>query len=426
MKRILDEATIRGIVRQRLIGRMLTEVDGTPDGPTLNLGGVMSLFGLGGTEASPQGAAASDTFDSGRKRGESAAGAIARIIGSNADIDQGTRAEYIGEKLGQAIIDFIEKMEYIERPFVPTDPAGVLQEWQRAVENGEVPKVAEFTMTADGDGLVRYITAIAAAEYGLHLTIQNMDNTQSYYQANLKDKVDTIHTAIDGSTSMEGPESLSQVMTIVREVLKGDDENLIHTRLLLAGFAQQNSTVGELAKPIGLTVLTLAAIVAVVYTGGALLGAGGVSAGGVGAGGVGAGGVGAGSGVMASGVALLGKLPAMAAATTFVGTAGVAVTAGAAALGVAAACVTAWSVTPAYESALEAYEGTPTALLISAINDENMSPLDELAGEVADTWFSTSLKDADRRDRMAATLMMITQPDASKQQIMQKFKDVLN
>jgi hypothetical protein len=45
---------------------------------------------------------------------------------------------------------------------------------------------------------------------------------------------------------------------------------------------------------------------------------------------------------------------------------------------------------------------------------------------VADTWFSTSLKDADRRDRMAATLMMITQPDASKQQIMQKFKDVLN
>lgn len=414
MKRILDEATIRGIVRQRLIGRMLTEVEGTMVGPALDLGGVFSLFRLGGTEAVPQDAAASNTFDSGRKRGESAAGAIARIIGSRADIDPQTRQEYIGGALGQAIIVFIEKMEYIKRPFVPSDPSNVLGEWQTVVKRDDIEKVDGINLTADGDGLVRYITAIAAAEYGLHLTIQNMDNTQSYYQTNLKGKVDTIHTAIDGNTSMEGPESLSEVMNIVREVLKGDDENLIHTRLLLAGFAQQNSTVGELAKPIGLTVLALAAIVAVVYTGGALLGTAAVGSS-----------VGEGS-VMASGAALLGELPAMAAATAFVTTAGVAGTAGAAALGVTAACVTAWSVTSAYSSALEAYEGTPTALLISAINDKDMTPLDELAGEVADTWFSTSLKDADRRDRMSATLMMITQPDASRLQIMQKFKDVLN
>jgi hypothetical protein len=292
VRRVLDEATIRQIVRDRLVRRLLSE-----ESPRPTIASLIPGMGSSGGQEGKSTPGSSTKLPSGRTRGLDPAKAIAQIVGGTPDIDRETRLPYVGPSLGAKIKSHIESLEYVAAPYRVKDSSRVMEEWSESVASGDVPpKIGtdEFTLTPDGDGLYRYLVGVTAAEYGYQVTIDHLKGVNSVYEATLKTPALAIKTAIDGPTYMEGSESLVEIMQTVRAVVAQDNDDMILTKILLAGFSNENSTVGELLTAGGIAIGAVAIVAAAIY-GGALLLGGGTAAAAVGGGGAAATGASAGA-----------------------------------------------------------------------------------------------------------------------------------
>jgi hypothetical protein len=396
MKQILDEATIRGIVRQRLIGRMLTEVEGTPDGPTLNLGGVLGLFGIGGgsEEVKAKGEVPLGAYtSSGRVRGEDPISEIARIVGGSAQRDPATGAFIIDDALGKKVKSFIDGMKYVDRPFTVTETDKVLSEWSESA--GGVPAVVpigpdgkpdsgkeKVDFPPSADGLVRYLLVVQNAELGYRAMIEDMTSGVSDYKVNLEPIAQRFVEMINYRTY---PEHLHEIATEVLAVAKGDKSpQMIRTKTLLAGFTRENSTTYELLQPVGFLALAVGLGVAAFYTGGA----------------------------------------ALAAVPAYTASFGTAV--GLSAVSLAAGVAAAWGASAAYESAISVFSEEPYADVVSHINEYDQDYLNELAVEVERTVFPISRGGASFRDRLVPTLRRISAKEPNRSLIMRELTELVN
>ena len=395
MKRILDEATIRGIVRQRLIGRMLTEVDGTLDGPSVSLGSVLGFFGIkgGSEEVKEKGEAQLGKYtSSGRMRGEDAISEIAKIVGGSAQRDPATGEFIIDEDLGKKVQAFINSMKYVDRPFTVSDPANVLGEWSESA--GSVPPVPpigpdgkpesgkdEIDFPPSKDGLVRYLLVVQNAELGYRAMIEDMTSGVSDYKENLEPIVQKFVEMINYTTYAE---DLHTIATEVLSVVKGDKSpKMIRTKTLLAGFTRENSTTYERLQPVGFGALAVGLAVAAYFTGGA----------------------------------------AVAAFSAYGASLGVA---GISAVSLAAGVASVWGASAAFESALSVFVDEPYADVVSHINDNDQDYLNELAVEVERTVFPISRGGASFRDRLVPTLRRISDIEPNRALIMRELTELVN
>jgi len=396
MKAVLDETSIRRLVREGIVRRMLREA---PEGdysdvPTFDFSSLgRRLFG--GGDAGQTERPLSKGFPSGRKRGEGSAEAIARVVEGTADKDPDTGASYVGPRLGESIKDFISSVNYVRTPFVVQDSANALDEWNQAVNDEEIPVLVELDENGNKtskeldavqgeEGLLRYLIAVKGAEMGFEIKLNDLEKQLGDYKQRLQPVVKIIHSAIDGYT---GASDINIIAMKMREIVRADKTpQLLESKLVLAGFARDNGTTGELLEPVGWILLVAASVAAVYFTGGLALAAIQPLA--------------AGSGLAVAG---------WSAAT------------------LASSALALWGLTEAGESALNEYYDSPIGDLIAATNkpEEGFEYLDEMSREVSRTWFPLDSTAAYRRDALASVLSLIAGTDPDRAEILQKLDEVI-
>jgi hypothetical protein len=397
MKAVLDEMSIRRLVREGIVRRMLNEA---PEGdysdvPTFDLVSLGRNFFSGGEAGQPE-KPLSKGFSSGRKRGERAVDAIARVVKGVPDRDSNSGMSYVGPELGAKIKDYIDGLQYINTPFTVADPQKVIEEWDQAVANKripELPKVDDYGKPVSGEtikadqgeeGLLQYLIVIATGELGFKVKLSDLTRAEGDYQTRLAPVVADLVRIINEYNTDNDLVIMADKLKSVIEV--DESPGLMVSRLVLAGFARGNGTWGERFEPVGYVALAALGVAAVYFTGGAALAALAPYA-------------------TVSGTALAGLSVAALASTAVVG----------------------YGLTAAADSAIKKYIDSPIGDVISAANEpEKWSEyLTELSSEISGTWFPFDSVAAYKRDSLASAMVMLAGSKPDKQKILEAIEEVL-
>lgn len=420
MRGILDEATVRRIVRESVVRRMLFEAEG--DSPPPTIPGLADLFGVGsdedGTAAGP-GQTLGDlkkSAGSGKplskfepKSDETTLDAIMRIATerptAKAELDR-DGDEYFGPKTGEAVKAYIEKMaqKSVKSDFKPTDSGKVMEQWRlKAPYIKPIPimgedgsEQGELNFTPDEVGLLAYLVALQLVLFGRQVTRAEYEDATGIIEE-VKPTAEALLAIFDKPvlswyiTDNNLRQASYEILNFIEQ--KDQEPSLQKTKALLAYFASQNTTATEAWKTTGLVTAIVAGIAAVVVGGAVLAGVGAGAAGLGGATGIGGGATGIAGATAATGAIATGSgwiaatlsgaghtiLPLALAGLSAIAAKGLIATGAASAAGiVAGAFATNWCGNRMIEYSDEYLE------FKAALMDRSI--LGELRGEFEDTW----------------------------------------
>ena len=303
MKVVITESQVRSILRREIVKRMLTEADERKvDFTVSDVYGPGSGGGgsEGGGSAYQPGPAGRSTVLSKRedpyagggiKSGEDVFEAIARIVGTKVELVKGVPD--IGPRMGQAIIDFLNNRPRSVQEVTFDDPRTVKDDWAETGDSvtpievkgmdGDVQQTINFT--PDAEGLLLYLIAVDVAGTGMQLIEKDLaEKDGMLLDPDLVSTLEILRSGIEGYTDQS---DIRAMLTALKSFVKGDKSpNLFHTKLLLAKYAADNWTTGEIATGAAVGVGAVLAVAALLY-GGAILLAGATAGGGVVGGGLG-------------------------------------------------------------------------------------------------------------------------------------------
>jgi hypothetical protein len=235
----------------------------------------------------------------GRKGSESTVQAIYRVATGKegrVEIDPTTGRAVIGPVTGKAIVDMISEalQEDVRSDFVPSDPNKVMDEWAGIADSIEsIPLMDEsgkpsgnsVDFTPDEEGLLRYITAIRAAQFGIRVSrahYEEVDGIIKELSPTCEDLLEVFDEPVLDWVITDS-NMKSAVSTLINFIDQKDkDPSLKKTRMLLALFAAKNTTGSEAfsgtAKVAGIVVGVVAIAAAIYLTGGLAAGAFGSAA----------------------------------------------------------------------------------------------------------------------------------------------------
>ena len=307
MRAMLDEAAVRRIVRQGIIRRMLAEGPpvGDPQGGGLGLLGSLLRMGADDSEE-PEGAVKAapvkrGTDQYGRVGSETTIQAIFRVATGRdtgrVELDPQTGHPYVGPIAGAAIVKMIEESiaKDVKSDFVPTNADSVMDEWTGIAESIEpVPMLDEkgepsgeqMDFTPDEEGLLRYLVAIRAVEFGIRVSRAHYEAVEGIIKE-LSPTCEALREDFDEFlldlviTDSNMKSAVGTLMAFIQQ--RDKDPSLAKTKMLLALFAARNTTAGEAfsgtAKGLGIVAGVVAIAAAIYLTGG--LAAGALGGGGV-------------------------------------------------------------------------------------------------------------------------------------------------
>ena len=314
MRAILDEATIRRLVREGITRKMLSEVapgvmpTSIPKVPTFDPG---DLFGglFGGDEKKSGGSGATlgnikkSTSVSlyGKRPAEGVYDAIARVAlgdeNAKSDIDDETGEEIIGERVGTAIVEMLTNpSNSAKSDFKPSAWDKVMVEWAaNASSIPELPSLGtdgkpdgkSLKFPPDENGLLRYLIAVRAIEFGYAVLREQYESTMGLI-AELNPTREALDDIFDMPvlslymTNQNLRDAVGEILNFINAEDKSPD--LEKTRMLLAYFAAENTSgsegLGNVLTGVGIAAAVVAVAVGLYLSGGLLAGAFGGGVGG--------------------------------------------------------------------------------------------------------------------------------------------------
>ena len=296
MKVVVTESQVRSILRREIVKRMLTEADERKVDFT-----VSDVYGQGGGGGGSEGGGSAyqpgpagrstvlskreDPYAGGGiKSGEDVFEAIARIVGTKVELVKGVPD--IGPRMGQAIIDFLNNRPRSVQEVTFDDPRTVKDDWAETGDSvtpievkgmdGEVEQTINFT--PDAEGLLLYLIAVDVAGTGMQLIEKDLaEKDGMLLDPDLVSTLEILRSGIEGYTDQS---DIRAMLTALKSFVKGDKSpNLFHTKLLLAKYAADNWTTGEIATGAAVGVGAVLAVAALLYGGWIIVGSLGVGAG---------------------------------------------------------------------------------------------------------------------------------------------------
>jgi len=284
MRVMITESRVREILRREIVKRMLME---KPEDRLVDFG-IEDVMGSGSegegapAAGSPSGrstvlAKKQDPYAGGGiKSGEDVYEAIARVLNTNVELVRG--APDIGPETGQKIIDFLARHPRSIQEATFTDPSTVKQDWVDMASNvtpievkgmdGSVEQTISFT--PDAEGLLLYLIAVDVAGTGLQLIeadIAERDGMLS--NPKFTSTLDLMREGIEGYTDQS---DIRAMLVKFRQFVKEDaSPGLFKTKVLLAKYAADNWTTGEIAMGTAVGVGAVLAVAALFYGGAVLL-----------------------------------------------------------------------------------------------------------------------------------------------------------
>jgi hypothetical protein len=292
MRVMITESRVREILRREIVKRMLME---KPEDRLVDFG-IEDVMGSGSegegapVAGSPSGrstvlAKKQDPYAGGGiKSGEDVYEAIARVLKTDVELVGGVPD--IGPETGQKIIDFLARHPRSIQEATFTDPSTVKQDWVDMASNvtpievkgmdGSVEQTISFT--PDAEGLLLYLIAVDVAGTGLQLIeadIAERDGMLS--NPKFTSTLDLMREGIEGYTDQS---DIRAMLVKFRQFVKEDaSPGLFKTKVLLAKYAADNWTTGEIATGTAVGVGAVLAVAALLYGGWIIAGALGVGAG---------------------------------------------------------------------------------------------------------------------------------------------------
>ncbi len=299
MKAVLDEMSIRRLVREGIVRRMLNEAPEDYSGiPTFDFS---NIIGFGGGEkkaGSPTGTLAAmkkrkEVSPYGKRGSETVYDAIARVAlgdeNARSDIDEETGEEIIGERVGNAIVEMLANpREGAKSEFKPSSWERVMDEWQSIASSipqlpllgpDGKPSGDQVDFPPDENGLLRYLIAIRSIELGYAILREHYENTTGLIEElePTREALDDIFdTFVFGmyTSNQELRDAVGEILGFINE--KDQAPDLEKTKMLLAYFASQNTTGSEGLKNVltvtGIVVGVIAVVIGIAATGGLLAG----------------------------------------------------------------------------------------------------------------------------------------------------------
>jgi hypothetical protein len=288
VKVVITESQVRSILRREIVKRMLTEADE----PKVDFT-VSDVYGPGGGGGGSEGGGSAyqpgpagrstvlskreDPYAGGGiKSGEDVFEAIARIVGTKVELVKGVPD--IGPRMGQAIIDFLNNRPRSVQEVTFDDPRTVKDDWAETGDSvtpievkgmdGEVEQTINFT--PDAEGLLLYLIAVDVAGTGMQLIEKDLaEKDGMLLDPDLVSTLEILRSGIEGYTDQS---DIRAMLTALKSFVKGDKSpNLFHTKLLLAKYAADNWTTGEIATGAAVGVGAVLAVAALLYGGAILL-----------------------------------------------------------------------------------------------------------------------------------------------------------
>ena len=319
MKVIVTESQVRSILRREIVKRMLTEADE----PKVDFS-VTDVYGPGGGAGGSEGGGSAyqpgpagrstvlskreDPYAGGGiKSGEDVFEAIARVVGTNVEFVKAVPD--IGPRMGQAIIDFLNNRPRSVQEVTFDDPRTVKEDWAETGESvtpievkgmdGEVQQTINFT--PDAEGLLLYLIAVDAAGAGMQLIEKDLAEKDGMLQdPKLVNTLEILRSGIEGYTDQS---DIRAMLNAFKNFVKEDKSPaLFRTKVLLAKYAADNWTTGEIATGAAVGVGAVLAVAALLYGGWVIVGMMGIGAGATG------GALAAGAAQFGTGVATAGTL----------------------------------------------------------------------------------------------------------------------
>jgi hypothetical protein len=180
--------------------------------------------------------------------------------------------------MGQAIIDFLNNRPRSVQEVTFDDPRTVKDDWAETGDSvtpievkgmdGEVEQTINFT--PDAEGLLLYLIAVDVAGTGMQLIEKDLaEKDGMLLDPDLVSTLEILRSGIEGYTDQS---DIRAMLTALKSFVKGDKSpNLFHTKLLLAKYAADNWTTGEIATGAAVGVGAVLAVAALLYGGAILL-----------------------------------------------------------------------------------------------------------------------------------------------------------